>query len=159
VAIGVRPGTPEDFPAVTSLLEELGRPKVLGTDAEPAHRERYEAWLAHPDRFLFVAEDDGAVVGMIDLAFTPRLNFDSEEGWIPDLVVAEAARSRGAGAALLAVCEDLARERGSWGLQLESANWRTRAHAFYVREGWNDSGHSFNKLLTDLAWPPAPPEG
>jgi GNAT superfamily N-acetyltransferase len=158
MAISVRRAGAEDFEAVTSLLQELGRPTVLGTPAEPAHRERFQAWLDHPDRFLFVAEDDGGVVGMIDLAFTPRLNFDAEEGWIPDLVVSEAARSRGAGAALLAACEDLARERGAWGLQLESANWRTRAHAFYVREGWDDSGHSFNKLLADLAWPPKPPE-
>ena len=34
----VRDARPEDFEAVTALLEELGRPKVLGTDREPAQQ-------------------------------------------------------------------------------------------------------------------------
>jgi GNAT superfamily N-acetyltransferase len=142
---------------VTALLEELGRPKVLGTPEEDAHRERYADWLADPDRFVFVAEEDGRVVGVVDLCLMPRLNFATDQAWVPDLVVTEAARSRGAGAALLARCEELARERSAWGIRLESATWRERAHAFYVREGWTHSGKSFDKILaTDLDWPPRP---
>jgi GNAT superfamily N-acetyltransferase len=157
--VEVREATPEDFEAVTALLEELGRPAVLGTPEEPAHRERYAAWLADPDRYLFVAEDGGAVVGLADLWFLDWLNFSSKHGWIPDLVVTEAARSRGAGAALLARCEATGRERGAWGLRLESATWRERAHAFYEREQWTHSGKSFNKLLDpNLDWPPPRPE-
>lgn len=106
---------------------------------------------------MFLAEDGGDVIGMATLCFLPWLNFASPVAWIPDLVVTEAARSRGAGAALLARCEELALDRGSWGLRLESANWRTRAHAFYVREGWTDGGKSFHKILDpSLAWPPRP---
>jgi GNAT superfamily N-acetyltransferase len=61
-----------------------------------------------------------------------RLNFTTPQAWIPDLIVSEARRSRGAGAALLARCEELARGRNCWSLSLESANWRDRAHAFYL---------------------------
>jgi hypothetical protein len=42
-------------------------------------------------------------------------------------------------------------------MSLESATWRDRAHAFYVREGWKDTGRSFIKVLADVTWPPAPP--
>lgn len=48
---------------------------------------------------------------------------------------------------------ELARERGCWGMALESATWCERAHA--LREGWTDAGKSFSKLLAEgLTWPP-----
>jgi phosphinothricin acetyltransferase len=153
----VRDARPEDFESVASLLAELGRPAVLGGATESDHRARYHEWLDAPNLHLFVAEDDGRVVGMIDLELLPRLNFETPMAWVPDLVVAESDRSRGAGAALLTRVEEVAREAGAWALTLESANWRTRAHAFYLREGMDDSAHSFTKVLrTDLGWPPAP---
>jgi GNAT superfamily N-acetyltransferase len=137
-------------------LAELGRPEALGTDREPSLRQVFDRYLSRPDVVALVAEVDGAVVGFVDLEFRTRLNFDAPQAWIPDLVVAEAERSRGAGRALLARAEELARERGCWGISLESATWRTRAHAFYLREGWKDTGKSFSKALGDTPWPPAP---
>jgi GNAT superfamily N-acetyltransferase len=159
VTIRVREAETADFRVVAALLEELGRPKVLGDPEEDAHAKRFAEWIDHPDRFVFLASDGDDVVGLVDLWFYPRLNFGSAQGWIPDLVVTEAARSKGAGAALLARCEELAKERGAWGLRLESATWRERAHAFYEREGWKHTAKSFDKLLGDLDWPPPPPKG
>jgi len=40
------------------------------------------------------------VVGFIDLEFRQRLNFSTPQAWVPDLVVTETSRSRGAGKAL-----------------------------------------------------------
>lgn len=157
--VSVRPAGPLDFVAVTALLEELGRPKTLGTPREDAARAAYLAWLDAPDLHAWVAEVDGAVVGLVDLQFLPRLNFDGPQAWIPDLIVTEQARSRGAGAALLGAAETAARERGAFALTLESANWRTRAHAFYRREGMEDGAKSFLKVLADVQWPPAPGAG
>jgi GNAT superfamily N-acetyltransferase len=159
VPISVRPATPDDFPAVAALLAELGRPAVLGTAEEAEHRERFETWLETPDRFAFVADDGGTIVGLIDLMLFPRLNFSVPEAWVPDLIVTEEARSRGAGSALLAQAEAVARERGAFALTLDSANWRTRAHAFYLREGMTDAGKRFVKVLVDMGWPPPPPAG
>jgi GNAT superfamily N-acetyltransferase len=158
--VTVRDAGPEDFEAVAALLAELGRPAVLAGPEENEHRARYLEWLDTPNLRAWVAEDDaGTVIGLIDLELLPRLNFSTTMAWVPDLVVSEAHRSRGAGAALLARAEEAAREAGSWALALESANWRTRAHAFYVREGMDDSAHSFTKVLrTDLGWPPPAPQ-
>jgi GNAT superfamily N-acetyltransferase len=158
--VTVRDAGPQDFEAVAGLLAELGRPAVLGGPDEDEHRARYLEWLDTPNLRAWVAEDEtGAVIGLIDLELLPRLNFSTAMAWVPDLVVSEAHRSRGAGAALLARAEEAAREAGSWALTLESANWRSRAHAFYVREGMDDSAHSFTKVLrTDLGWPPPAPQ-
>jgi GNAT superfamily N-acetyltransferase len=154
--VTIREARDGDWEKVAALLAELGRPQALGTGDEPVLREVFERYLSRPDVVALVAEVDGAVVGFVDLEFRTRLNFEEPQAWIPDLVVAEAERSRGAGHDLLARAEELARERGCWGMTLESATWRTRAHAFYLREGWKDSGRSFTKALGDTPWPPAP---
>jgi GNAT superfamily N-acetyltransferase len=154
--IGVRDATAGDWKAVAALLAELGRPEALGSEEEPAMRDVFLRYLARPDVAALVAEIDGQVVGFVDIEFRTRLNFAAPQAWIPDLIVAGADRSRGAGRALLERAEELARERGCWGMSLESATWRTRAHAFYLREGWTESGKSFTKSLTDQEWPPPP---
>ena len=155
--IEVREAREEDWPAVASLLAELGRPDVLGTAAEETARGLFLRYLERPDTAALVAVDGGRVIGFCDVDFRDRLNFRTQEAWIPDLIVSEDARSRGAGAALLDRAEQLARERHCWSISLESANWRTRAHAFYLREGWTDSAHAFGKVLDeDMDWPPKP---
>ena len=129
---------------------------MRGADDEDAHRQRFEEYLTRPDAVGLVAVDDGAVVGFIDLEFRQRLNFSTPQAWVPDLVVAEASRSRGAGKVLLSEAVELARARGCFSIQLESAAWRERAQAFYHPEGMKQTGHSFVKLLVDMDWPPRP---
>lgn len=152
----IRDALPGDWPPVAALLAELGRPDVRESPDEDAHRRVFEAYLDRSDTVALVAEDDGRVVGFCDLEFRQRLNFLAPQAWIPDLVVAESARGRGAGRALLAAARERAVERGCWGMTLESATWRTGAHAFYERLGWTDSGKSFTHRLADIDWPPAP---
>jgi GNAT superfamily N-acetyltransferase len=77
-----------------------------------------------------------------------------EEAWVPDLV-AEAARGTGAGRALLEEVERRATERASWGIALESANWRESSQAFYEHVGWKDVAKAFSRVLGDVQWPPA----
>jgi GNAT superfamily N-acetyltransferase len=156
--VEVRDGRPDDWPAVSALLAELGRPDVRGRDDEDEHRRAFQAYLGREDAAALVAVDGDDVVGFIDLELRPRLNFVTLQAWVPDLIVSEGARSRGAGAALLSAAEERARERGCFALTLESATWRTRAHAFYEREGMKHVSASFAKLLGGEAWPPAPPE-
>jgi GNAT superfamily N-acetyltransferase len=153
----VRTATAEDWPAVATLLAELGRPDVLGTPEEAASRRVFIDYLDRDDGVALVATDGDSIAGFCDVEFRPRLNFTTPQAWVPDLIVAEAARSRGAGAALLNRAEELARERNCWSITLESATWRTRAHAFYEREGWEDTGHAFAKVLAEgMDWPPSP---
>jgi GNAT superfamily N-acetyltransferase len=156
--VRIREATPDDWPEVAALLVELGRPDVRGTDEEDAARSVYEDYLQREDTRALVAEDDdGRVAGFIDMDLRPRLSFTTPQAWIPDLVVAEGARSRGMGAALLARAEEIAQDEGCWSMALESASWRTRAHAFYEREGWADVAHAFTRNLSDRPWPPEPP--
>jgi GNAT superfamily N-acetyltransferase len=143
--VSVRLAAAGDFEAVTALLVELGRPEI---GAEPAAcRAVYERQLADPDACHLVAEAGGAVVGVCTLHFRPRLNHPSPEAWVPDLVVAERARGGGIGGALLAEAERRALARGCHALTLESGNWRTDAHRFYLAAGLHDVGKQFFKPL------------
>ncbi|MGH2547667.1 MAG: GNAT family N-acetyltransferase [Actinomycetota bacterium] len=154
----IREARPDDWPDVAELLAQLGRPDVRTTGEEAAARQVFERYLDRADAVILVAEDGGKVVGLLDMEYRVRLNFTTPQAWIPDMVVEEDSRSAGMGRALMARAEELARERGCWGMELESATWRERAHAFYLREGWTDSGKSFSKLLAEgLTWPPTPP--
>src|SRR2546422_948613 len=147
MAESIREATPEDWAAVASLLAELGRPDVRGEN-EDRHRQLFLLYLQRPDTMALVAEDGGSVNGFLDMEFRQRLNFERPEAWIPDLIVAEGSRGRGAGRALISRAEEVARERGCWAMALESATWRGDAHRFYLREGWADTGKSFRKSLT-----------
>ncbi len=139
------------------LLAQLGRPDVRGTPDESPARRVFESYLRRPDVVVLVAESDGRLVGFLDMEYRSRLGFTAPQAWIPDLIVEEDARSRGIGRALLARAEDLARERGCWGMSLESANWRSASHAFYERQGWEQTSRGFTKLLAaGVTWPPAP---
>lgn len=155
--IRVREAVPADWPAVESLLAELGRPDVRGSEDEAEHAARFESYLSRPDAVALLAELDGEIVGFVDVEFRQRLNFATPQAWIPDLIVLERARGRKVGAALLARAEEVSRDRGCWGITLESATWRTDAHRFYEREEWRNTAHSFSKPLTDTPWPPPPP--
>ncbi len=154
----VRNATEDDWPAVEGLLAELGRPDVRGAPEEDTARRIYLGYLERDDAEALVAEEDGRVVGFVDMEYRVRLNFTTPQAWIPDLVVAEDGRGRGVGAALLTRCLERARERDCWSLSLESSNWRERAHAFYLREGLVDGAKSFSVALSEAGanWPPKP---
>ena len=153
----VREAREEDWPRVAGLLAQLGRPAVADAVDADEHRATFARYLARDEAVALVAEDDdGSIVGFLDLEMRPRLNFLAPQAWIPDLIVDEGSRSRGVGGALLARAEEIARERGCWGITLESATWREDAHRFYLREGWDQAGHYFVRSLDGRPWPPPP---
>jgi GNAT superfamily N-acetyltransferase len=145
--VTVRPVTLADFDAVTALLVELGRPEVTDETASAA-RAVFDRQVEDDDfDHLVAVDDDGRVVGFCSLQYRARLNHPTPQAWIPDLIVAEGVRSTGVGRALLAEAERRARERGCHDLVLESAYFRKRAHAFYLREGMTDAGKAFGTRL------------
>lgn len=143
----IRRAGPGDFESVTALLEELGRAKVTAaTHAEV--RRVFLAQLEEPGAGPLVVEDGGEVVACCSLHFRPRLNRDTPDAWIPDLIVTAPARGRGAARALLEEAERRARERGCWALTLESGYPRREAHRLYESFGMENQGYYFGKPLT-----------
>jgi len=145
--VRVRPAGAGDFEVVTALLEELGRARVTDETREAA-RALYERHLGDDRATHLVAEDEAGVIAFCSLHLRDRLNYPTPDAWIPDLIVTESARRRGAARALLEEAERIARERGCWQLTLESGHARRLAHRLYARHGMTDAGKYFTKLLS-----------
>ncbi len=145
-AIEVRLATRDDFGAVTSLLEELGRPQV-GADTASEARAIFERHIDRSDTASLVAVSEGQIVGFMSLEIRDRLNRTSPQGWIPDLIVTESARGTGAGKALLHRGIELCRERGCCQVTLESGYERTVAHQLYQAAGMINQGYFFTLPL------------
>ena len=126
----VRPATPADASAIAALTAANDDQR-----ATPAHIADH---IAHRARFEtpYVAELDGAVVGLACLRLLPALCDPVPYAELTELVVAPAHRRRGVGRALVRHIESVARDGGATELVLITAWRNTRAHAFYHALGY-----------------------
>ena len=153
----VRLAVPEDWSAVAGLLVELGRGVAAGTADDPTHRLQFAGHIRRIEHVTLVAEADGAVIGVVDMEYHQRLGDHRPQARVNDLVVTDRVRGAGAGHALLARAEELARRRGCFRMALVTAAWRTDAVGFYERQGWERFGEWFVKPLTDDVTPGGEP--
>ena len=145
--MSVRRADQRDADAALALMAGLGRPAV---DADPsAQREVFLAHLAADACAIFLAEDEGARVGVASLWSRPRLNWTRPEAWVPDLYVDPAYRRRGHARALLDACAEEGRARGCHRLTLESGHDRAEAHRLYETYGFVHHGRFYGLRLDD----------
>lgn len=133
----IRDAAPDDAPAIAALIATLGY-EVGETEVR--------ARLA--DAGALVA-DQGGVIGVITTTAMTVLHRPRPVGRISMLVVAETARGRGVGAALVAAAERLLRDRGCGLIEVTSNARRERAHAFYERLGFQRTSFRFARTLQD----------
>jgi GNAT superfamily N-acetyltransferase len=108
----------------------------------PFSQAESEAWwraavlpaLASGERRLLVARDAGGLLGTVQLALAWQPN-QRHRADVTKLLVAPAARRRGAGRALMQAIEDLARAEGRWLLTLDTQEG-SAAQALYAGLGW-----------------------
>jgi ribosomal protein S18 acetylase RimI-like enzyme len=90
--------------------------------------------VAHEACSVFVARVDGRLVGALTLAVFPIPT--GLRAWIEDVVVDEAARGHGVGAALNTAALDHARSLGAVSVDLTSRPSREAANRLYQRLGF-----------------------
>jgi ribosomal protein S18 acetylase RimI-like enzyme len=152
-AMALRPGYTlrvargDDYEPVAALLAELGRPAVTPESAQDAHAVFRQQVIDPRSHHTVGVDESGAVVAFCSLQFRTRLNWPTEEAWIPDLIVTERHRGRGLGRALLEEAERRAAERGCHYLTLESGHQRAEAHELYRRFRMRDTGRQFGKRV------------
>ena len=116
-------------PAMAALVGQLSR------SSPPPSADEVEEIVRSPACHLLLAHDpDGTIVGMLTLAV-----FRIPTGlraWIEDVVVDEAARGKGVGAALTNAAIRLANERGARTVDLTSRPSREAANRLYQRLGF-----------------------
>ena len=126
----VRPACLDDAPAIAALSGMFG----YEADVE-AHAERLAQLLSRPEHTVWVADEEGRVVGWLHAML--RLSLESPSYVeIGGLVVDKRERSRGIGVQLVRTAERWALERGIREMRVRSNVIRERAHAFYRRDGY-----------------------
>jgi len=141
--VEVRSARPEDFDDVARLLAIL-----QGEDADPVARGPIDRALADRGRLVLVAEQEGAIVGTLDLFVVDNPTHGGAP-WagVENVVVAPEARRRGIGAALVTSAIEVARAAGSYKVQLLSRSDRASAHALYERSGFDAPVRGFRRYL------------
>ena len=145
--VEIRPigASDDDFDATTRLLAELGRP-APSEEKLPALRRTYDAHVARSETGSLIAREvDGTPIVFVSLELRRPFYTLAPQGWIPDLIVTEAARGRDIGAALLDEAFAESKRRGAYAVALESGHQRAVAHQLYRAAGMQDVG-SFHWL-------------
>lgn len=153
----VRFASAHDWPAVASLLVELGRGVAEGTAEDPTHRQAFVGHLRQIGNVTLVAQHADDVVGVVDMEYHQRLGDHRPQARVNDVVVTQRAQGLGVGTLLLRRAEELARKRGCFRMALVTASWREDSIGFYRREGWSDYGEWFVKSLVDDVTPGGQP--
>jgi len=126
----IRQATPDDIPAMVELSRQLGYAVSANQMAE-----RLAAYFGRADHIVMLAASDGRVQGFVNGGLRRDLvSEDSVE--LMSLVVAEDARGRGVGKALLQAFERWVSTLGLDLVTLGSRDTRKDAHRFYEREGY-----------------------
>ena len=138
--LALRDARPKDAAAIAVLIDGLGY------EAGAADVKRRLAALARSGQQAVVAEK-GDVVGVMTISMMHVLHRPKPVGRISMLVVAEAARGAGIGAALVAEAERRLAAKGCGLVEVTSNRKRLRAHVFYEKLGYERTSYRFARTL------------
>lgn len=145
--LAVRAAAEADLPRLVELLDQIDDSMYpMRHDAgEEARLSTFRRIAADRDQHLLVADADGRIVGTVHLILIPHFSRSCKpSGLLESMVVDEAYRRKGVGAALLQEVQRLAREAGCYKLALSSNLARRGAHRFYSRLGWKRTHYGFS---------------
>ena len=142
-SISIRRARREDVDEIVAMLADdaLGRARErIETPLPDSYFQAFEKLDADPNIKLVVAEEEGAVVGCLQLCILPGLSSQgASRGLIEDVRVGARRRSRGIGEQLVRWAVDEARAQGCKLVELLTHHTRVDAHRFYERLGFSRS--------------------
>jgi GNAT superfamily N-acetyltransferase len=140
-ALTIRHAEARDAAALAALIGQLGYP------ASPSEVAARLETMAAEGRRVLVAELDGAVAGCLSTSVMRVLHRPAPVGRISMMVVDEALRGRGIGAALVRAAEEALAAQGCAMIEVTSNRRRTEAHRFYERLGYERTSVRLAKTL------------
>ena len=146
--IAIRESTYDDIPSLLELLYELGRPKPQKDNDLEKFTALLKNYMQDDDKKILVAQiNNSEIIGMISMVFLPRLNQNTLELYIPELIISQNYRSKGIGKKLINFSINLGKEKKCHRMRLESGNQRVESHKFYKHLGFENSSIFFTKNL------------
>ncbi|WP_433348589.1 N-acetyltransferase family protein [Micromonospora sp. CA-111912] len=127
-----------DLPAVIALLADdmLGKARDF-TEVDEAYERAFADISADPRNHLVVADEDGVLVGCMQITYIPGLGrHGAERSLIEAVRVRSDRRGQGLGREMMRWAIDQARRRGCALVQLTTDKTRADAHRFYRHLGF-----------------------
>ncbi len=147
----IRDADRHDLPGVLALYAQpdLDDGVILPLlDAE----QIFARFARYPDYTLYVAEQDGRIVGSFALLIMDNLgHLGAPSAIVEDVVVGPVLHGRGVGRAMMRFAMTRAREKHCYKLVLSSNAKRERAHKFYEQIGFERHGYSFRIMFDEVA--------
>jgi GNAT superfamily N-acetyltransferase len=141
--IEFREATIEDLPRIVRLLADdfLGSQREQILDPLPeSYVTAFREIDADPNNHLIMAVTDGAVVGTLQLTFTPSISFrGGKRATVESVRIDEKLRGQGVGRELMLWAIERARREGCISMQLTTHADRVDAHRFYEKLGFKKS--------------------
>ncbi|WP_320064703.1 GNAT family N-acetyltransferase [Micromonospora sp. RTGN7] len=138
-----------DLPAVIALLADdvLGRARDC-TEVDEAYEKAFAEISADPRNHLVVADEDGVVVGCMQITYVPGLGrHGAERSLIESVRVRSDRRGQGLGRTMMRWAIDEAARHGCALVQLTTDKTRTDAHRFYRDLGFTASHEAIKLTL------------
>ena len=137
MTILIEPATAADVPDLVALLGTLFSQEAEFQPDPELQRRGIEMILASPALGqIFVARENGATVGMINLLFTVSTALGAPVCWLEDMIVRADKRGVGIGGRLIDHAIAHAREQDYRRITLMTDGNNASAHAFYLRHGF-----------------------
>jgi GNAT superfamily N-acetyltransferase len=144
----VRLASPNDKPQVLNLLNEFGQ-FVHSKNAPLTKCEVIlDEVLARPDTMIFVAEDNGKLIGLATFYILPNIRHAWHQGHIEDFYVTKSLQHQGVGTAIFNAIKKYCRENNIKVLKLASGRQLAKAHKFYTK---NDGQFTEKSFKFDLS--------
>jgi GNAT superfamily N-acetyltransferase len=135
--IEIRPMAARDVATVARLRKQWTEENAGHAIDDPGYDERFVRWVAGNDRPTWVAEQDGEIVGMVNLAVfdrMPRPGVESSRwGYLANAYVVPPMRNAGVGKLLIDALMTYARDEGLVRVVLSPSE---RSVRFYERAGF-----------------------
>ena len=143
----IREAERDDLPGVLALYAQpdLDDGAILPLyDAERV----FARFARYPDYTLYVAEQDGRIVGTFALLIMDNLgHLGAPSAIVEDVAVGPVLQGRGVGRAMMRFAMTRATEKHCYKIVLSSNAKRERAHSFYESLGFERHGFSFRIML------------
>jgi ribosomal protein S18 acetylase RimI-like enzyme len=160
--IMVRPAGEADYEDLCNLFEELDElhrvavPQVFRLSEGPARpKEHIYGVLSDDNTTLLVAEDNGGLVGLIEVAVRESapvpIMVPRRYGYIENIVVLNVSHRHGIGRKLMVAAEHWAKHKGATAIELNVWDFNDRAKAFFEAMGYSMASHRMWKSVGDGA--------
>lgn len=149
-----RDARPEDI-ATMLILSHAGDARGPDTPpldpetlTDPRYRAAFDEIVADPNHRLIVVEQNGEVVGTLQISYLPGLpRFGMKRSILENVHIRADQRGKGLGSQMIAWAVERSREAGCGIVQLTSNKSRLDAHRFYRKLGFEQTHEGFKLFL------------